>query len=134
MSEEEYLSIFQFLGGRKGVRRLVDRFYDLMLTLPEAKDILVMHPEDLASSRDKFELFLCGWFGGPQLYMQKYGHPRLRARHLPFAIDSKARDAWMLCMRQSLQEQITDDDVRQQIEAVFARMANHMRNIEDPPD
>lgn len=131
MSSDEYVTIFQLIGGKAGVRKLVDRFYDEMETHSEAKTILLMHPKDLTSSREKLYLFLCGWFGGPSLYIEKYGHPRLRARHLPFQIDSKARDAWMLCMRVAMQEQFPDDDIRNQIDGAFYRLANHMRNIED---
>ena len=131
MDKEKYVSIFEILGGKAGVRQLVDRFYDLMSTKPAAKTILDMHPKSLQSSREKFYLFLVGWFGGPPLYMEKYGHPRLPMRHFPFAIDSAARDAWMLCMREALAEQIPQPEIRTQIEGAFARMANHMRNTED---
>ena len=93
---------YERLGGEQGVRRLVDRFYDLMDTLPEAKIIRDLHPKELTGSRDKLFKFLSGWLGGPPLYMQEYGHPRLRARHLPFAIGSAERDAWLLCMERAL--------------------------------
>ncbi|MEC7984567.1 MAG: group II truncated hemoglobin [Myxococcota bacterium] len=131
MSDEKYISIFELLGGTSGVRKLVDRFYDLMSVKPEAQDILKMHPTNLQSSREKLYLFLVGWFGGPQLYVQKYGHPRLRMRHLPFSIDSAARDAWMICMREALEEQIPQEEIRVQIEGAFARLADHMRNTPD---
>ena len=131
MSEDQYVSIFQLIGAKKGVRALVDRFYDEMEIQPQSKQILAMHPRELSDSREKLYLFLCGWFGGPSLYVEKYGHPRLRARHLPFQIDSSARDAWMNCMAVALQEQFPDEEVRQQIFAAFYRLANHMRNIPD---
>ena len=131
MSDEQYVSIYQLIGGQVGVRKLVDRFYDEMENQPQAKKILAMHPDSLSSSREKLYLFLCGWFSGPSLYIQKYGHPRMRARHLPFKIDSSARDAWMNCMAVALQEKFPDEDVRQQIFAAFYRFANHMRNTPD---
>jgi hemoglobin len=112
------------------VRALVDRFYDLMSELPEAADVLRMHPRSLASSREKLRLFLTGWLGGPQLYVERYGHPRLRARHLPFPIDDRARDAWMLCMRQALDEQVQDSLLREMLRGSFQRLADHMRNTD----
>ena len=131
MSEEKYVSIYEILGGSPGVRRLVDRFYDLMSVKPEAQNILKMHPTDLQSSREKLYLFLVGWFGGPQLYVEKYGHPRLRMRHLPFSIDTAARDAWMICMQEALEEQVPQPEIRAQIVGAFGRLASHMRNTAD---
>ena len=83
------------MGGEPRVRELVDRFYDLMDAVPEYYGIRKMHPADLAGSRDKLYRFLSGWLGGPPLYMETYGHPMLRARHLPYAIGSAERDAWL---------------------------------------
>ena len=80
------MSTYEQLGGSEGLREIVDRFYDLMAELPEAKGILSLHPEDLTESRDKLFKFLSGLYGGPSLYIQEYGHPMLRARHLPFPI------------------------------------------------
>lgn len=116
------------IGGASGVERLVTRFYDRMAELPEARAVLGMHPEDLASSREKLFEFLSGWLGGPQLYIEKRGHPRLRMRHLPFAIDDAARDAWMLCMERALEECVEDALLREQLFGAFKRMADHMRN------
>lgn len=120
------------LGGAVAVRKLVTRFYDLMSQLPEAQHVLAMHPENLASSREKLFEFLSGWLGGPQLYMQRRGHPRLRARHLPFRIDAAARDGWMLCMHQALDECTTDVLLKEQLLGSFQRLADHMRNVEEP--
>jgi hemoglobin len=125
----EEISPYQRLGGEAGVRRLVDRFYDLMDTLPEAARIRAMHPANLASSRDKLFMFLSGWLGGPQLYTEEYGHPRLRARHLPFQVDDAARDAWLLCMNRALEEQgIEDRLLLEHLQQSLARVADHMRN------
>ena len=87
------------LGGEAGIRRLVHRFYQLMDTLPEAWDVRQMHPEDLSGSEEKLFMYLTGWLGGPPLYEQAHGHPRLRARHLPFTIASRERDQWLMCMK-----------------------------------
>ena len=126
-------SIHATLGGAEGLRALVERFYDLMDTLPEAAAIRSLHPDDLVGSREKLYLFLSGWTGGPPLYIEKYGHPRLRARHLPFPIDSAARDAWLLCMERALDAQPGLDGVfRQTLLGAFSQTADFMRNREDP--
>ena len=122
---------YERLGGEQGVRRLVDRFYDLMDTLPEAKIIRDLHPKELTGSRDKLFKFLSGWLGGPPLYMQEYGHPRLRARHLPFAIGSAERDAWLLCMERALSEFAIDEVMRTHLLQQFRNTADFMRNKEE---
>jgi hemoglobin len=116
------------LGGAVAVRALVTRFYDHMSELPEAGDVLRMHPENLASSREKLFLFLTGWLGGPPVYVERFGHPRLRARHLPFAIDTAAARAWMTCMHKAMDECIQDAPLKEQLRGAFQRMADHMRN------
>lgn len=121
-------SLYSLLGEEKGVRKLVDRFYTLMHELPEAGTIRAMHPADLAGSRDKLFKFLSGWLGGPALYVQEFGHPRLRARHLPFAIGVTERDAWLLCMSQALEEFNLDAAARQRLEDALINLADHMRN------
>src|SRR5512141_2629141 len=95
---------FERLGGEAGVRALVDRFYDLMDLEPGYAELRAMHPTTLDGSRDKLFWFLCGWLGGPQHYVDRFGHPFLRARHLPFAIGIAARDQWMACMKQAMAE------------------------------
>ncbi len=122
------MSVYAGLGGDAGVRALVDRFYDLMDDLPEASVIRAMHPADLTGSREKLYMFLSGWSGGPQLYWKRYGHPRLRMRHLPFAIDAAARDAWILCMTQALDERVQDPMLRGQLASSLGRVADHMLN------
>jgi hemoglobin len=119
---------YELLGGDNGVRTLVDRFYDLMDTLPEAAGIRALHPQDLQGSRDKLYMFLSGWLGGPPLYVERHGHPMLRARHLPFAIGDAERDAWMLCMRKALEERHLDPMLHNQLLASLQRTADHMRN------
>ncbi|MBI3773385.1 MAG: group II truncated hemoglobin [Gammaproteobacteria bacterium] len=119
---------YERIGGETAVRRLVDRFYELMDALPEAKRIRDLHPEDLASSRAKLFKFLSGWLGGPPLYMEEYGHPRLRVRHLPFSIGEAERNAWMLCMEQAISEMDLDELLRQQLLHSLRQTADHMRN------
>ncbi len=96
---------FQAAGGRTGIRRLVDNFYDLMEQLPETQEIRALHPADLTQSRDKLARFLCGWLGGPQLYREKYGSIRIPSAHAHLNIGTKQRDAWLLCMHKALEQQ-----------------------------
>lgn len=124
-------SHFDRLGGAEVVRRLVERFYDLMDELPEAYGVRKLHPQDLAGSREKLTDFLTGWAGGPPLYVTKHGHPRLRARHLPFAIGTGEREQWLLCMRRALDEVVEDAALRRELLEAFGRVADHMRNRPD---
>lgn len=121
-------SPYERLGGEAAVRRLVDRFYELMDMLPQAKAIRAMHPDDLSGSRDKLFKFLSGWLGGPQLYTEEFGHPRLRARHLPFAIGDEERDAWMACMTQAIDEMEMDEMMRAHLLQSLRKTADFMRN------
>jgi hemoglobin len=121
-------SLFERIGGEAGVRRLVDRFYDLMDTLPEAREIRALHPASLEESRNKLHWFLCGWMGGPPLYVERFGHPRLRARHLPFPIAERERDQWLTCMQLALVATVEDPKVRDAVWSPIVRLADHMRN------
>jgi hemoglobin len=116
------------LGGEAGVRALVDRFYDLLMELPAARTVLELHPADLTDSRNKLFKFLSGFFGGPGLYVQEYGHPMLRARHLPFSIGENERDQWLLCMNQAIDELVPERLLATQLKLTFFRTADHMRN------
>ena len=124
---------YEGLGGADAVRRLVDRFYDLMDELPETHGLRQLHPTDLTGSRQSLFDFLSGWFGGPPLYIEKKGHPRLRMRHMPFAIGPAERDQWMLCMRTALDEQVSDEALHQGVLNAFVQMADHMVNAAPPP-
>ena len=122
------LSHYQRIGGEAKVKALVTRFYQLMDELPEAYGIRKLHAADLQSSKEKLFKFLSGWMGGPQLFVEQYGHPMLRRRHLPFAIGDAERDQWLLCMNQSLIEVVTDVALRKELSDSFAKVADHMRN------
>src|SRR5919107_4089428 len=115
---------YELLGGDAGVRRLVDRFYDLMDTAPEAATIRKLHAASLKASREKLYLFLTGWTGGPQLYVQQRGHPRLRMRHFPFAISARERDEWLWCMDRALAEHDMPDELRSQWRERFHALAD----------
>ena len=119
---------YQLLGGDAGVRRMVERFYDLMDSVPEYYGIRKLHAADLASARDKLYLFLSGWLGGPQLYVAKHGHPMLRARHLPFPIGIAERDAWLACMKQALTDCGVEEPLREGLMRAFFGTADWMRN------
>jgi hemoglobin len=121
---------YELLGGADGVRRLVQRFYALMDELPEAYRVRSMHPEDLSGSANTLFEYLSGWFGGPDLYVQKKGHPRLRMRHNPYAVGPAERDEWMLCMGQALTEQVADAAFRDHLIRTFAQIADHMVNTQ----
>ncbi|MCB1785249.1 MAG: group II truncated hemoglobin [Gammaproteobacteria bacterium] len=119
---------YELIGGEDGVRRLVDRFYDYMDSDPEAAEIRKLHAKDLRVSREKLFLFLSGWLGGPNLYVEKHGHPMLRRRHLPFAIGIRERDQWLHCMRRALADSELDQTQRDRLLQAFAATADHMRN------
>ncbi len=116
------------LGGDAAVRALVDRFYDLMDLEPGYARLRAVHGNDLTHARDKLTWFLSGWLGGPNHYIERFGHPRLRARHLPFAIGQVERDQWMECMNQAMVEQGVDEDLRLRLVQAFFQTADWMRN------
>jgi hemoglobin len=130
MNTETGVTRYEALGGEAGIRALVGRFYGLMDELPEAYIVRRIHPESIKGSAESLCEYLSGWFGGPSLYIQKKGHPRLRLRHAPYVIGSVERDGWMLCMTLALTEQVTDEELRGGLISTFAQMANHMINTE----
>jgi len=100
------------MGGEDGVRRLVDRFYDVMETLPEADRIRRMHPADLQISRDKLRVFLTGWLGGPKRYAEQWGPIRIPPAHAHLSIDEPERDAWLRCMQEAVRDMPIEEDFR----------------------
>lgn len=120
---------FEWVGGEAAVRHLVDRFYDLMDLEPHYAQLRAVHPPDLSSARDKLFWFLCGWLGGPDHYIERFGHPRLRARHLPFRIGIAERDQWMACMMQAMAEVELDPALQQRLAESFMGTADWMRNV-----
>lgn len=122
------LSLYEMLGGETGLRALVDKFYDLMDSSPEAAKIRAFHAKSLKQSREKLFMFLAGWSGGPQLYVERFGHPRLRMRHMPFSIGSIERDQWLWCMHKALDESGLDPRVVELLKRRFAEVADFMRN------
>ena len=119
---------YEWIGGEEKVRALVDRFYDLMDLEPGYADLRAAHGSTLADARQKLFWFLCGWLGGPQHYTDRFGHPRLRMRHMPFAIGIKERDQWLACMDQAMGEVGVDPALRERLKDSFFQTADWMRN------
>ena len=124
----EVTTPFERVGGEPGVRQLVDRFYDLMDLEPAFASIRALHPQTLDGSRDKLFWFLCGWLGGPNHYTDRFGHPMLRARHLPYTIGISERDQWMACMVQTMTERQMEATLAQRLAESFYGTADWMRN------
>ncbi|ADP15318.1 bacterial-like globin family protein 2 [Achromobacter xylosoxidans A8] len=127
---ENSSSIFDLLGGEPGVRALVDRFYDLMDMEPDLKELRAAHGPSLDQARDKLFWFLCGYFGGPDHYIERFGHPRLRARHLPFSIGEVERDQWVTCIGRAMEDQGIEPALVDRLLQSFYGVADWMRNRE----
>jgi hemoglobin len=130
-SNSHRTTAYDLIGGAESIRQLVDRFYDLMELESAYAVIRQLHPVDLSTSRDKLYLFLSGWMGGPGLYQEKYGHPMLRARHLPFPIGSTERNQWLDCMQRAMDEVAIDAALKERLHESFFATADWMRNKPD---
>lgn len=119
---------YQLIGGEEATRKLANRFYDIMATAPEAAELYAIHPLPLDMIRQKFFEFLSGWLGGPSLFEEKYGHPRLRARHMPFPVSPQLREQWMFCMNKALEEVVQDKMLRMGLSEALGQLASHMIN------
>ncbi len=126
--QREASTPFVQLGGEAAVRTLVDHFYDLMDLEPRYAALRALHPSTLDGSRDKLFWFLCGWLGGPNHYVERFGHPMLRARHLPYAIGNLERDQWMACMTQAMAERGVEPTLSAALREAFQGTADWMRN------
>ncbi len=119
---------FEWIGGETKVQAMVTRFYDLMDLEPGFAALRASHGDNLDNARERLFYFLCGWLGGPNYYQERFGHPMLRARHLPFAIGIQERDEWVACMTQAMHETDVPADLRERLEQSFFQTADHMRN------
>ena len=120
---------YQILG-EDGIRQLVDAFYDIMDTLPEASDIRKMHKADLSPVKAKLADYLTGWMGGPPLYYEKHGTVCMTEPHEPYAIGPEERDQWLLCMDRALEQIGASDELKQMLKEPMFRVADAVRNRE----
>ncbi len=121
-------SPFAWIGGEDRVRALVDRFYDLMDLEPGYAALRAVHGSTLEDARQKLFWFLCGWLGGPQHYTTQFGHPRLRARHMPFKVGILERDQWLACMDEAMGDTGVPQALRERLRDSFFQTADWMRN------
>ncbi|BDX05307.1 group II truncated hemoglobin [Planctobacterium marinum] len=121
-------SAYEAIGGEQGTQKLANTFYDIMETDEFAAELLALHPKPMDSIRQKFFEYLSGWLGGPPLYEAQYGHPRLRARHLPFEVSDNMVEQWLYCMNKALNEVVEDDNAREAIRQPITQLARHMKN------
>lgn len=119
---------YQLIGGQSTLARLCNRFYELMDSVPQFATIRALHPVELQSSQDKLYMFLSGWLGGPDLYVENIGHPMLRRRHLPFAIGESERDQWVACMVLAMESVGIEEPLREQLMLSFFNTADFLRN------
>jgi hemoglobin len=120
--------MFARIGGATTIDRLVEEFYHRMDALDDARHIRGMHPADLTGIKHTLKNYLTEWTGGPKLYSPEKGHPRLRQRHMGFAIGDAERDAWLTCMRGALDVTVADDAARRDLDAALTGLADWMRN------
>lgn len=124
----QHATPYEWVGGDTRVRALVDRFYDLMDLEPGYRELRAAHGPTLDEARDKLYWFLSGWLGGPQHYTERFGHPRLRMRHMPFSIGVQERDQWVACMHQAMTEVQLDPVLITRLTESFFGTADWMRN------
>ena len=123
-----YATAFEWIGGEDKVKALVERFYDLMDLESKYAALRAAHGSELARARQHLFWFLCGWLGGPQHYTDRFGHPKLRMRHMPFSIGVVERDQWLACMDQAMSETGVDPALRTRLKQSFFQTADWMRN------
>jgi len=117
---------YEEIGGEDAVRRLVETFYDRIDA--DSPELRAMLPRDDSGSRQKLYEFLSGWLGGPQLYIERRGHPKMRLRHLPFAIGPSEAEEWLRCMGDAMDDCGVDGALRHYLDVRFQQMALHMVN------
>ena len=112
--------MFNEIGGEVVINKLVDDFYQIMSHDPNAKECFETHAgRDINDSAQKLKAFLSGWTGGPQLYLEKYGHPRLRMRHFPFKIGKREGEQWLYCMNETLKLSTISQSLQLQLMEAF---------------
>ncbi|GAB3026202.1 group II truncated hemoglobin [Bowmanella dokdonensis] len=127
-TDDKPSSLYELIGGEKVAAKLCQRFYDIMEEEVNVAELRAIHPQDLTQTRQKFYEFMTGWLGGPPLFESKYGHPRLRARHLHARIDDQLVNQWLYCMKLALEQSVKDRKLRQVIWQNLLPLAHHMKN------
>ena len=125
-------TMYALLGGEAGIEALTGRFYDLMELEPQYAELRAQHGETLDYARERLFQFLSGWLGGPPLYEQAHGHPRLRQRHFPFAVAMQTRNQWIACFAQALHESAVAPDLAEPLLLRLFALADWMRNQHEP--
>ncbi len=125
----EQTTMYHWIGGEEGVRKLVNKFYDIMDSSDDAKVVRAMHKEDLSVIREGLFEYLSGWLGGPPLFVAKHGSPCITKQHKSFKIDQKASDAWMNCMQQAMEEVEIEEKYREMLKPAFQRICDSLLNV-----
>jgi hemoglobin len=136
VSDEREQTLYDAVGGMEFFERLVDRFYDGVVT--DEVLLRLYRPDDLAGARHRLTLFLAQYWGGPQTYSDERGHPRLRLRHMPFHVGPAERDHWLLHMAAAVEQCTNPGPIRDSLMNYFVPAAEHLRNdtglpISSPP-
>lgn len=122
---------YEAIGGDETVKLLANRFYDIMESDPFAEPLYAMHPKPLDRIRHVFYLYLTMWLGGPNTFEKEFGHPRLRARHLPFSVTPSLKRQWMYCMRKAMMASVHDIALAEKLLVSLDQLAEHMINSPD---
>ena len=120
------------LGEEQGIKKLVNDFYTQMENDPKARECLLVHELDegrvTQEAKDKLFYFLSGWLGGPNLFVQKFGHPMMRKRHLHVKITEVEKKQWLYCMQHALDKTKLKKSQKQQMLNSFTALAMRIQN------
>lgn len=118
---------FQLLG-EDGIRQLANSFYDVMDEMPQAQTIRRMHAANMDDVKQRLYEYLCGWMGGPPLYLQKHGTVCLTEPHKTYRIGPEERDQWLACMEEALTRIGASDELKALLKEPMFRIADTVRN------
>lgn len=121
-------SLYAKIGGKKTIDQLVDDFYQIMATDPVARDCLLTHKQALTAVAPKLKDYLYGWLGGPQVFVKKYGHPRMRMRHIDIPISLKEAEQWVYCMKLALRKSSIEVETQDEILNAMKHLASIIIN------